>query len=156
MTKEMIWFALPVIALLSQLGGTFKKQYRRIGIPSLLTAVYLLYYGWSWWLPLLWLSAFLPTTMPFTLLGDGVPSHWFNWVWIWIWASMYTLCPITVCLMKGGWVGYLFSSILPIIVLGLMGTLSNVKATANLFPWKLVEGFGIGLAYAPALWALTQ
>ena len=156
MSKEWVWFALPIIMLLSQLGGTFKKQYRRIGIPSLITLVALIFSGWSWWLGLVWVGIFIATTLPFTLIGDSIHSSWINWVWVWVWQGIICLSASALILAYGNASLYLYGSIMPFIVGGIVATLSNIKSKANFFPWKLCEAINWGFGLIPALLVISN
>jgi hypothetical protein len=144
MNRELVWLICPLVALLSQLGGTYNKSYRRWGVPSVITLAALLFLGFSWWLPVLFFSIFAVSTLPFTLVGDSLHECWINWVWIWIAGFLLGL----PCIILGG---KLWFCLVPCIVQGVLGTLSNVKATAKYVPWKFFEGavwFSMAYCYA--------
>lgn len=148
MNKELVFFLLPIVAFLWQAGGTWKKQYRRIGFPVAATLAVLLFIGFEWWLPLFAGACFAVTTLPFTFIGDGLPEHWFNWVWVWITGYILGLPAFLigfdaeVFLMATG----------SMLAHGIFGTLSNIPATAKYFPWKFCEGaFGFFVAFPVAL-----
>ena len=146
MNLELVWLICPIVALLSQLGGTYNKSYRRWGVPSVITIAALSFLGFSWWLPVLFLSIFVASTLPFTLIGDGLKASWLNWVWIWV--AGYLLGLPSLILDRHGWL-YAF---VPSVVQGVIGTLSNLKATEKSFPWKFCEGIiWFSMAYCYAL-----
>jgi hypothetical protein len=142
MNSELAWLAMPLVGLLSQIGGTYNKLYRRIGVPSVITLVSFLLVGFQWWLPVLFILIFVVTTLPFTLKGDSLYSHWFNWVWIWILGYLLGLPSVLL-----GWKGALYS-LVPCFTQGILGTISNIRGTAHLAQWKMVEGLVyIAMAY---------
>ena len=140
MNLELVWFIMPTIIILWQLGGTFNKLFRRLGFPIVASCAPLFYLGWSWWWPLLFGLCFLVTTLPFTLKGDGINEHWFNWIWIWILGYLYGLPSIVIGLCGGHTALALLVALTPCIATGIVGTLSNVPATSKYFPWKECEG----------------
>ena len=157
LTGEHIWFALPVVALLSQLGGTYKKQYRRIGIPAVMCLVAFLAHGWSWWLLLAFLSVFTVTTLPFTLIGDGIWENWLNVPWIIVWAFLLGFSGFPFVLMAGyGWSLFLFAQILSTLMIVTFCVLSNVRVVSKYFPWKLCEAIAWGMAMYPSLLLLQS
>ena len=151
MNPEMAFLATAISSMLWMLGGTYNKLYRRAGIPTLLTLTAIYFLGWSWWWVLLFISYFASTTTPFTLRGDDLDDHWFNWVWIFI-AGLLLGLPILI-------VGIVYSKILlscilaliPMVAQGFVGTLSNLDDTVEFFPWKLCEaviGFSVAIPLA--------
>ena len=156
MSKEIIWFIAPLCGLLSQIGGTWKKQFRRIGIPSLVTLTALLFCGWSWWLVALWVSMFSFTTLPFTLIGDSIHNNWFNWAWIAIYSLLMVASGIFSALAYGNLPLFLWSCLVAYIVIVPCFVLSNVKATARLFPWKYVEGITYMMMVYPICQVLSN
>ena len=135
MKLEMIYLIIPICAFLSQLGGSdyAPKAFRRFGIPLVMGAAVWYFAGWSWMIPLMMVTQWGASTLPFTLKGDGIPEHTINWYWIWLWAWL-----------KGVSVLWISLSIWPAIlicggILALCATLSNVKATSKYFQWKFVE-----------------
>lgn len=133
MNRELVWLMLPLVGLLSQLGGTYNKLYRRLGVPSVITLATWLFLGWSWWWPVLFLSVFAVATLPFTFKGSGLWDYWFNPIWIWILGYLYGLPSILISSS-----GALYAFV-PMVVCGVVGTLSNVRATSKYFPWKFCE-----------------
>ena len=131
----MIWLLVPLCGLLSQMGGSdyFPKAFRRIGIPLLMALAVWYFKGFSWVLLPFALTQWAVYTIPFTLIGDGIPEHWFNWVWIWIWATLKCLPAL--------WINHSVWVVIPFCaaILAIMASLSNVKPTARWFQWKLVE-----------------
>lgn len=147
MNSEYIWFLVPICGLLWALGGTFKKQYRRLGVPISVTLVTFLYSGWSWWLPVLFGSSFLVTTLPFTLSGNEIGNKVVNWIWIWVLGFILGLpCLMVGIMLHKVWLAALLC-LIPCIAQGIVGSLSNWKPTAKFFPWKFCE-IVIGSAFA--------
>jgi hypothetical protein len=138
MKLELVWFLLPLASMLWAAGGTWNKLFRRAGIPISVFLACLVFLGFSWWLPLITLPYFLVTILPFTLVDDSVPSHWVNWVWIWVWALLIGLASLGIGILTG-FVGESLFSSLVMLIPALCCTLSNVRATAKYFPWKLCE-----------------
>lgn len=134
MNRELVWLILPLVGLASQLGGTYNKLYRRWGVPSIITIAALLFLGFSWWLPVLFISIFSVSTLPFTFIGDSLQQHWFNWIWIWIAGYLLGLPSVLLSGERG-----LYFALVPMAVQGICGTLSNVKATSKFFQWKFCE-----------------
>lgn len=143
MNLEMIWLLLPVVGLFSQLGGSdyAPKSFRRIGIPVTMAVAVYLFAGASWQLIPFALFQFGAFTLPFTLLGDGVPDKWQNWAWLPVWGLL--LCSPAL------WINpVIYPAVIGAgLVLGLFGALSNIKGTAKYFQWKFVELF---IAICPA------
>ena len=133
MNREVVWLLCPLVGLLSQLGGTYNKSFRRIGVPLIITVANLLFLGFSWWLPLLLISIFAVATLPFTLIGDALDKSWVNYIWIWL--AGYLLGLPSLLISRHGWI----YALVPCITQGIIGTLSNVKVTAKYFPWKFCE-----------------
>jgi hypothetical protein len=147
MNIELVWLICPLVALLSQLGGTYNKSYRRWGVPSVITIASLIFLGFSWWLPVLFFSIFVVSTLPFTLVGDSLHKCWINWVWIWIAGYLLGLPSALISGEKGT-----LYALIPMAVQGILGTLSNVKVTAKYVPWKFFEGaMWFSMAYCYAL-----
>jgi len=142
MNIELAWLTLPLVGLLSQIGGIKYKLFRRLGVPLVIAGVFFLLSGFSWRLPVLFIFMCLATRLPFTCIGDKLSSHWFNWAWIWIAGYLLGLPSILL-----SWRGALYA-LVPCVVQGLFGTLSNIRATAKYFPWKLCEAlFYMAMAY---------
>ena len=139
MKSELLWLSLPIIGLLSQLGGTFNKLYRRIGIPTTLVILYLIAQTFDFshflWLRyiIVWLWAFFCSTLPFTLIGNSIKEHWLNWIWVWV----LGLLNGAIVLVLNYKLFYLI--LIPVLVYGTTITLSNIKVTAKYFQWKFVE-----------------
>jgi hypothetical protein len=133
LNKEMIWYLCPIVGILSMLGGQYNKLFRRLGVPLAISIAYILFIGWSWILIPLFLSIFIVTTLPFTLVGDGLDKSWVNYVWIWL--AGYLLGLPSALLHTSGCILALITS----FVMGILGTLSNWKYTEKYTPWKLCE-----------------
>jgi hypothetical protein len=139
---EYVWFIVPICGLLWQIGGTFNRWYRRAGVPCVIFISCLLC-GISW------LSAlsssillYIVTTLPLTLIGDDITKHWQNWVWIWILGLLYAL-PSQVLQLS------LSAELIGCILVGSLGTLSNLPMSHRFAPWKLVEFcYGSFVAYS--------
>lgn len=132
MNKELVWLLLPIVGLLSQLGGTYNKLYRRVCVPLVITGFSSLLLGFTWWLPVLFISVFGVSTLPFTFKGSSLYDHWFNWIWIWIAGFLLGIPSILIG-------GSIFSCFIPCVVQGIVGTCSNLKFTAKYFQWKFCE-----------------
>jgi hypothetical protein len=151
MKLEMIWLLVPLTGIASQLGGSdnIPKAVRRIGIPLLMALAVTVFKGWSWWIIPMILTQWGSFCLPFTLIGDGVPKHPLNWVWVPLWGILICISPLW--LHPNVW---LATGLLGVF-LGILGILSNIKATARYFQWKLVE-FAIGAFPAISLcYAIT-
>lgn len=137
MKLEMIWIIIGICGFLSQLGGSdyAPKMLRRIIISLVMFLAIWYFKGFSWVLIPLAVTQWAVYTLPFTLIGNGIPEHWFNWVWVWIWGVL--LCVSSLWLNVAVWPAVLICG----LVLGLLAILSNVKAVANWFQWKLIEFF---------------
>jgi len=96
--------------------------------------------------------AYGATTLPFTFKGDSLFDHWFNWLWIWL-PGYLIGCP---SLLISGDLRVLLWSLIPAVVQGVLGSLSNVKGLmADTFVWKLVEGaigFAVFIPYGLAIY----
>jgi len=149
---ELIWFLVPLCSFLWMLGGTWKKQFRRIGVPTAITLASFLFLGWSWWWLALWPAYFVVTILPFTLIGDDIHENPLNWAWIWVAGAILGIPAMVLGIVTHQVVLSVALVAVPCLVQGVFGTLSNVKATRNYFRWKSVE-FAIGAAVAvpPAL-----
>jgi hypothetical protein len=131
--SELVWFICPTVGVLSMLGGLKYKLFRRVGVPLAITATTSLFLGWSWWWPVLFISIYAVTTLPFTLIGDSLDKSWVNWVYIWL--AGYLLGFPAVLINKNAWI-YAF---VPCVVQGVFGTLSNIKQSSKYAPWKFCE-----------------
>lgn len=152
MNNEIVWVICPISSILWILGGTYKKQFRRLGFPVLMTTAAFLFLGWSWWWIGLFAAAFGVTLLPFTLKGDGVPGHWFNWVWIWIAGACLGLPSLIIGLQTYQFPLSLLLLIVPCLAQGLVGTFSNLAFSRKFFPWKFCESvIGFSAAIPPAL-----
>jgi len=135
MNLEMIWLIVPIAGLLSQLGGSdyAPKAVRRFGIPILMAVAACYFAGFSWWIVPMVVTQWAVFTLPFTLIGDGVPQHPMNWGWLPLWGVLLCSSPLWLSLSVWPAVAILGA------VLGMFGALSNVKTTAKWFQWKFVE-----------------
>lgn len=137
MTQEMVWLSVPIAALLSQLGGSdfAPKIVRRLGIALLMGAVAWYLHGFMWQVGAIVLLQYGAFTLPFTLIGDGVPDSAWNWAWIPVWAGL--ICSQSLWVSLDVWPVVIAAS----LVLAAVCALSNVKITAKWFPWKFCEMF---------------
>lgn len=141
LVPEYAWFLLPIVGLLWQLGGTFNRWYRRAGVPCTIF-IFSLLYGISWQSSLLSsILLYTVTTLPFTIRKDGEIKGWTSWAWMWVLGALYGL-PSQVLRLSP------VAVIVPCIVVGTFGTLSNLRGTSQLAPWKMCEFFfGVSVAY---------
>lgn len=141
MDKELVWLMAPLWSLLWILGGWKQKNWRRLGVP-----ISLVLFGWlfgsvSYRLLLSALLLGLALRLPFTLVGDSLHAWWGNWVWVWVVGGLYGT-PALV--LRQEWIAVL----VPLIVLGFLGTASNLPKLSRYAPWKMVEAFvGASVAY---------
>ena len=139
MSGELIWFVLPVSGIIYMAGGTWKKQFKRIGVPLSALVVTCLFAGihWAWIVMALWY--FGKMTIPLTLIGDGIPDHWFNWIWVWVHGYLMGL----PCLIFGVFTEQVLAAFLlsfvPCVLHGLFTTFSNLRFSRAWFPHKLCE-----------------
>jgi hypothetical protein len=135
MNTELCWFLLPLAGILSQIGGTWQKAFRRYGIPIAMATTWLLFKGFTPWLFLMVLIQFGAYCLPTTLKGDSIPKYAINWLWLPILGILQ--CSSVITLKPDIWV----ASVILGIVLGSFYALSNLKFSANYFQWKFVECF---------------
>jgi len=131
--REIAWFLLPIAGLLSQIGGTWWRPARRVCIPIALSLTLILVEIEAYKAILCGISVWIAAFFPFTLKGDDLKDHWYNWVWIWILGYFMGL--------GSAWIhpsGFLFA-LVPAVVVGAFGSLSNVPGTSRFFPWKFCE-----------------
>ena len=141
---ELIWLLVPLAGLLSQIGGTWWKGARRFIVPLLLGASAWIFGGFSWLIIPMVIAQFAVFTMPFTLKGNGIKEHWFNWLWVPLWSVL--LCSPPLILNYHVWPATLILG----AILAILCILSNLKATERWFQWKLCE-FMIGACPATVL-----
>lgn len=152
---EQVWFALPVIMLLSQLGGWRNKLYRRIGIPITITITAIIAHGWTLWLIPNGIMIWCATILPFTLIGDNIDDNWFNYVWIVIWSLLLTISGILLSIPYQCVPLYLKSLLVAFPCIYGCAMLSNLKLSAKYFPWKFCEAICWGMAMYPSLIILS-
>lgn len=103
--------------------------------------------GVEWYFAILTVATSQIFRLPITLISNGIPKHWFNWIWIFIVGFLFGLVPFPLSL-PGAWLnGVLFAGVFGLFF-GTIVALSNIKATANIFKWQYVEivyGAAIGL-----------
>lgn len=148
MDRELIWLITPIWSFLHAFGGWRNKNWRRLGIPLTLLASGLFFP--TPWLPLVCSSLLLALCLrlPFTLIGNSVNSSAWNWVWIFV-LPLLQSSPSLVLRIEP------LAVVVPALVLGLLGTLSNVSLSSRFVPWKWYEacaGFLIAYPYCLALY----
>jgi hypothetical protein len=149
MNFELVWFLSPICAILYQLGGTYNKLIRRVGIPSVITLASIFVKGWAWSDLLLWPAIFGVLSLPFTI-GKGDVRKWYQFAWIWVLGYLLG----APCFLISFSPSSFYFALFPCVMLGITGTLSNIPKTASLFPWKFVEGitgFFMATSYCLAL-----
>lgn len=133
MNKELFWIFPFVAGIMSQVGGSGFKWLRRFGIPVGLCFI-LTASGIAPHIAIMCgISVCAAAHLPFTFFGDSLKTHWFNWIWIWI--AGYLLGAGTVWISSSGFI----LAFVPSCAMGVFGSLSNIRATARFFPWKLCE-----------------
>ncbi len=148
MKKELAWLLCPILAIANQLSGTWGSPWGWASILAI--AVFLQLYGklrtWQGYttLALFWVLQ----TLPITLGGDSVVASWYSLLWVWLLGYIQGLW-FAICNRRT----FLYA-LFPMVLYGVWITLSNVSATANLFPWKFCEGimgFALGIPFALAI-----
>ena len=138
--RELAYMQVPIAALLSQIGGTWNKLFRRIAIPTLFTISSIGFLGFHWPILLLWPAFFGVASLPFTFKGDKLSDNWFNWIWVVIMGVLSWLASLPVVFIEPTvFTNYIFLGAWTLVGFSLVGILSNIKATAKFFEWKLCE-----------------
>ena len=143
-----LWLVISILASyvssrLWRAGGRWNKNIRRFGVPFLIASLLYVFSGWSWSLPFLLLAYIGVLRLPFTLSGDAVQGSILNWIWIWI-HGLLLGAPI-ILISPAKW----YLAFIPMLTQGIFGTLSNIKETSHLAPWKFVEclvGFSVAVS----------
>lgn len=144
-SREVVYFLIPLGGLLSQIGGTWNKAYRRFALPLMTTVCIVGLLGSVQQIGLTagitggllyWLAS-----MPFTFIGDSLRDHWFNYVWAGILGLLGWQASLPLAIVSSHVVDWLLLGIWPVVVWPLFGILSNVKGSAKFFEWKLDEAF---------------
>lgn len=149
MARELIWLLCTIWGFLYALGGYRHKNWRRLGIPLSLLGAGLLFNLLSWQLFCSALLIGLFLRLPFTLIGDSINASPWNWIWIWVLGGLYGI-PALVLQLN------LQAVAVPLIVVGILGTASNLPMLSRMAPWKFCEVcFGTSLAY-PFCMALSS
>ena len=155
MNFELTWFAVPISGILWALGGTFNKAYRRIGVPVLLAAQVIIFIGFTWWVVGILAGYLAALRLPFTLKGDSIHDSAINWDWIWISGALLGVPALFLGLATGNLKEAAVVGTVPMIVQGILGTLSNLKTFREIIVWKLVE-ISVGMAVAFPIAHLIQ
>jgi hypothetical protein len=150
MSEELCWLVLPLVGLLSQIGGTWWKAARRYFIPLVTVGLLQLFLGWDILYVPLALHMYGAFTLPITKFGNSIPGDWRNWLWVPFWACV--LCSPVLWLSMHT---YIIVSLVCAGILTGMVILSNVRATAKWFQWKLVEMFEGMLPLIPICYLIT-
>lgn len=87
--RDLNWTLPGLTAFLYALGGWSFKWIRRFGMPAAIVLYAILYYRFRKKrnIPIyivLFVAIWGATTLPLTLIGNGIPAHWFNSIWIFI------------------------------------------------------------------------
>ena len=146
---EVCWLSLPIVGMLSQIGGTWWKAARRYGIPLIAVGMMWMFTGFDLRLIPMGLHMFAAFCMPVTKFGDSIPGDWRNWVWIQVWGAL--LCTPVIWLSMQ----YLVPALVCGALLTTMVALSNIKCTAKWFQWKFVELFEGILPLVPLCYLIT-
>ena len=134
--SELVWFLVPLGALLWMAGGTWHKAYRRWAYPLGL-CISLLLAGAPGW-PMLWV--FFVTVLA-THLGYGDDSSWFE---RWVAGAVYGISVIPF--------GVQWSVLLMVSFVGLLWA----SRRWNAFPHKLVEFLHGSLHAFVVVWGVTR
>ena len=153
--REQVWFIVPIFGLFRMIGGTWWKFIGRFLPPIVAAAAFYFFVGWSWWILAIVGAYMILKTLPFTLIGDSVHDSWLNWVWIWVLGYLNGIACITMGIPMGMIMTAVLISLVPCVVYGITGTLSNLPKTRNWFVWKLVE-FCFGASSAVPIAMLIQ
>ena len=150
--REAIWFLLPIAGILRMVGGTWKKAIGRFLPPMLVGLAFYFFVGLSWWILPIVGAYTLTKTLPVSLIGDGVSDSWMNYLWFPILGFINGIACLTIAIPLGLIGTALFATLVPTVIYGLCITLSNVKATSKVFPWKFCEFMmGASALYPAAL-----
>ena len=152
---ELVWFLLPVTALLWQVGGTWKKQFRRLLIPCVFAFTLSYYLGITFWWVITAIAYFAIFALPITLIGKDVHKHWFNWVWFWIYGFILGLPAVIPGIYTNHFAMSLWLTLIPTVLGGMSITASNINSMKDVVVWKLVEAF-MGIVVAMPICYLIQ
>jgi hypothetical protein len=136
LSKELAWFAMPVIAILSQIGGTWWKPARRFIAPAVLCLT-LAVFGISVYRSILCgIGLSIGACLPITV-GKGDVREWWQFSWLFLLGYLLGL-PAAIIAPEG-----FYLALFPMVIYGGLAALSNFpdKRIANLVPWKFFEGF---------------
>lgn len=137
--KEIAFMMIPLAGLLSQIGGTWKKQIRRFVIPAMIAAVPIGFFGFNWLFLVAGAAALVLAVLPFTLIGDSVPESWANWAWIVVLGLIAGLVALPVALATDSLNAYLSVCWVPVLTLIVFGMGSNIRGLSWFFKWKFCE-----------------
>lgn len=136
--REVVWMMLPFAGLLSQIGGTWKKQVRRFVIPVMFTIVPIGFLGFDWLYLGCGAISLVLAILPFTLIGDSINDSWLNWVWIVVLGIIAGLVALPIALVVG-MDPYWISFWIPIATFIVFGYGSNIPGLSRFFKWKFCE-----------------
>jgi len=152
MNNEMCWLVLPIVGLLSQLGGSpyVGKWIRRYGIPIIAVATAWIFTGHFYYgfIPMA-LHLYGAFCLPVTLKGDSIPKHLVNQLYLPIWGII--LCSSALWLNTSYWLVAVICGLL----LAILVFLSNIPKTAKYFQWKYCEMFIGMLPLIPLMYVIT-
>ena len=144
MSKEILWFSLVPISLLSMIGGTWWKPARRYGVP--LTLCLTLTLGGIVAYKAIMASILLSIGLHFPItVGKGDIRAWWQYAWVFL---LGVLLAATALVVGGSWIAVLICGSL----FGLLITISNLK----LLPWKAFEFFGYAIIVVPCLFPVAN
>lgn len=150
MNKELVWMALPITGLLSQIGGTWWKGARRFIIPVLSVGLLWLFTGYvEWAVIFMAIHLWAAYSLPITKFGDSIPNDWRNWLWLPFWGVF--LCSSVLWLNWHYWP----SCVITGLIMAILVVLSNIKQTAQWFQWKWIEMFIGMLPLFPLCFLIT-
>lgn len=137
--RELVYMMVPLAGLLSQIGGTWKKQFRRFIIPTMLTTATIAFLGWNWWWVAIWPAYFGFASLPFTLVGDSFNDSPLNFLWVILLGFIAWSCSFIFAIATHQVQVWLL--LLPWTLIGysLPGIMSNSRFLAMFFEWKLCE-----------------
>ena len=130
--QKMNWILIPVCSFLYRYGGYKNKDWRRLGIPIVLTSAIMLK-DFSLWYFLILAAYGVILRLPFTIVGEDIDDSILNWLWIPFWSI---LLPSPVLFIPNNAV---WPNILASFVIAVFALLSNLKRTRYTFTWDKCE-----------------
>ena len=134
MPEFLSLLSIPACSYLWRLGGSRNKDYRRYGIPILLTIIGLLAH-FSIWIILAGVLHHLILRLPFTLKGNDIDDDDINWFWVMPWAGL-----ISFPAFLHSFNGWVFSAwLVATVVISAFAYLSNFDETRGIIKWNTCE-----------------